>query len=61
MDEAGLTINDIVLYISDLAEVAGLYWTNGWRRGWDSNPRALSDNTLSRRARYDHFGTSPLG
>ena len=31
-----------------------------WRRGWDSNPRALSDNTLSRRARYDHFGTSPL-
>src|SRR5690606_32764509 len=27
--------------------------------GWDSNPRALSDNTLSRRARYDHFGTSP--
>ena len=30
-----------------------------WRRGWDSNPRALSDNTLSRRARYDHFGTSP--
>ncbi len=32
-----------------------------WRRGWDSNPRALSDNTLSRRARYDHFGTSPLG
>ena len=32
-----------------------------WRRGWDSNPRALADKTLSRRARYDHFGTSPLG
>jgi hypothetical protein len=31
----------------------------GWRRGWDSNPRALSDKTLSRRPRYDHFGTSP--
>ena len=31
-----------------------------WRRGWDSNPRALSDKTLSRRPRYDHFGTSPL-
>jgi hypothetical protein len=30
-----------------------------WRRGWDSNPRALSDKTLSRRPRYDHFGTSP--
>ena len=31
-----------------------------WRRGWDSNPRALSDKTLSRRPRYDHFGTSPM-
>ena len=30
-----------------------------WRRGWDSNPRALADKTLSRRPRYDHFGTSP--
>ena len=30
-----------------------------WRRGWDSNPRALSSKTLSRRPRYDHFGTSP--
>src|SRR5262245_3103840 len=38
-----------------------LSWTNWavWRRGWDSNPRALSDKTLSRRPRYDHFGTSP--
>ena len=37
-------------------------WTAGcmWRRGWDSNPRALADKTLSRRPRYDHFGTSPL-
>ena len=34
--------------------------SEGWRRGWDSNPRALSDKTLSRRPRYDHFGTSPL-
>ena len=39
MDEAGLTINDIVFNISDLAEVDGLYWTKGWRRGGDSNPR----------------------
>jgi hypothetical protein len=31
-----------------------------WRRGWDSNPRALADKTLSRRPRYDHFGTSPF-
>src|SRR5512141_2901002 len=31
-----------------------------WRRGWDSNPRAaFGDKTLSRRPRYDHFGTSP--
>ena len=35
--------------------------TGNWRRGWDSNPRALSDKTLSRRPRYDHFGTSPFG
>src|SRR5688500_13932347 len=34
--------------------------SEGWRRGWDSNPRALSDKTLSRRPRYDHFGTSPF-
>ena len=39
MDEAGLTINDIVFNISDLAEVSGLYWTKYWRREWDSNPR----------------------
>src|SRR6476469_7854684 len=32
-----------------------------WRRGWDSNPRVRSDKTLSRRPRYDHFGTSPVG
>jgi hypothetical protein len=37
-------------------DVGGVYW----RRGWDSNPRALSDKTLSRRPRYDHFGTSPI-
>ena len=30
-----------------------------WRRRWDSNPRALSGNTISSRARYDHFDTSP--
>jgi hypothetical protein len=33
--------------------------SGNWRRGWDSNPRALADKTLSRRPRYDHFGTSP--
>gem|GEM_PF-4875076 len=31
-----------------------------WRRRWDSNPRALSDNAISSRARYDHFDTSPV-
>ena len=30
-----------------------------WRRRWDSNPRALSDNAISSRARYDRFDTSP--
>ena len=39
---------------------AGRLTRHGWRRGWDSDPRALSDKTLSRRPRYDHFGTSPL-
>ena len=31
-----------------------------WRRRWDSNPRALSDNSISSRARYDRFDTSPF-
>ena len=30
-----------------------------WRRGWDSNPRALSDKRFSRPPRSDHFDTSP--
>ena len=30
-----------------------------WRRGWDSNPRALSDKRFSRPPRYDRFDTSP--
>ena len=29
------------------------------RRGWDSNPRALSDKRFSRPPRYDHFDISP--
>ena len=29
------------------------------RRGWDLNPRALSDKRFSRPPRYDHFDTSP--
>ena len=29
------------------------------RRGWDSNPCALSDKRFSRPPRYDHFDTSP--
>jgi hypothetical protein len=37
-----------------------IFYDLEWRRGWDSNPRALADKTLSRRPRYDHFGTSPL-
>ena len=31
-----------------------------WRRWWDLNPRAAHHgNTISNRARYDHFDTSP--
>ena len=30
------------------------------RRGWDSNPCALSDKRFSRPPRYDHFATSPV-
>lgn len=33
--------------------------THPWRKRWDSNPRALADNSISSRARYDHFDTSP--
>ena len=29
------------------------------RRGWDSNPRALSDKRFSRPPRYDRFDISP--
>ena len=35
------------------------YWIFRWRRVWDSNPRALSDNCISSAARYDHFDNSP--
>ena len=34
-------------------------WIHDERRGWDSNPRALSDKRFSRPPRYDHFDTSP--
>ena len=34
------------------------FWKT-WRRVWDSNPRALSDNCISSAARYDHFDNSP--
>ena len=30
-----------------------------WRRGRDSNPRALSRKLISSQPRYDHFDTSP--
>ena len=30
-----------------------------WRRGWDSNPRAVSDKLISSQPRYDHFDTPP--
>ena len=30
-----------------------------WRRGRDSNPRALARKLISSQPRYDHFDTSP--
>ena len=30
-----------------------------WRRGWDSNPRAVARKLISSQPRYDHFDTSP--
>ena len=30
-----------------------------WRRGRDSNPRAISRKLISSQPRYDHFDTSP--
>ena len=30
-----------------------------WRKRWDSNPRAREGNSISSRARYDHFDTLP--
>ena len=30
-----------------------------WRRGWDSNPCAISRKLISSQPRYDHFDTSP--
>lgn len=29
-----------------------------WRSGWDSNPRAVTDKTISSRSRYDRFDTT---
>ena len=37
-----------------------LFYLNFQRRGWDSNPCALSDKRFSRPPRYDHFATSPV-
>ena len=44
--------------ISNKIETAWLF-EKTWRRVWDSNPRALSDNCISSAARYDHFDNSP--
>ncbi len=30
-----------------------------WRRGRDSNPRAVARKLISSQPRYDHFDTSP--
>ena len=56
MDEAGLAINDIVLNISDLAELAGLYWTKDWRR--ESLPHYTS-KSMRNRALANHIDAPP--
>ena len=60
---------DSVILVTSTAEIDycregtvkadGLIKKRMWRRGWDSNPRALSDKRFSRPPRYDHFDTSP--
>ena len=39
---------------------AGCAWNHLKRRRWDLNPRAPEGNSISSRARYDHFDTSPI-
>ncbi len=53
-------------YFSKCSRINPLYllylnkvWSYLQRRGWDSNPCALSDKRFSRPPRYDHFDTSP--
>ena len=59
-------INDLLTFQASPFGLLGIspYKNNHFlkkRRGWDSNPRALSDKRFSRPPRYDHFDTSPLG
>ncbi len=51
------TFADFRFFISGFRFSIGFFLKE--RRGWDSNPRYLSAHPLSRRARYNHFGTSP--
>ena len=51
-------------YFSTVARIAFILYYHmifscNERRGWDSNPRALSNKRFSRPPRYDHFDTSP--
>ena len=49
--------HDIFRIQTPLCSAKGSVWIQ--RRGWDSNPRALSDKRFSRPPRYDRFDTSP--
>ena len=46
-------------YFSKMLELTSSIYMETKRRGWDSNPRALSDKRFSRPPRYDRFDTSP--
>ena len=46
-------------YFSKMLDFKNRILSGYKRRGWDSNPRALSDKRFSRPPRYDHFDTSP--
>ena len=52
---------DSLFILTDLLSSVNTFFDlilNRKRRGWDSNPRALTDKRISRPPRYDHFDTS---
>ena len=42
-----------------LDSVVRLGWERNWRRGWDSNPRPLSESLVFKTSSLNHSDTSP--